>query len=177
MTISRSVPTRMAEAVHALVVADADLLALVGSNAQQIRLSHPTIEESSVAAPQINVALVPTVGWKYWLGEVSELTWAIRVTHWVSTASISGGRLTAGAINGPIDVLLHIVSLVAQSANGMGRLEDPDAAPGAEGVDLYLNHVFGTPQWGVERSKDGSAIGYYVDLIFESRIDNTGARA
>ena len=175
MTIARSIPTRITEAVYTLLFNDADLIAAMGGDTSRIRLAHAVMPESSIAAPQINVALVPLVGWDYRLGSVSDLTVPVRVTYWVALTALRGGSLDLGE-GQPIDTLWHIIKLIEASGTNQGRLEDPDAAVGADGVDKWLNHVMQTPQWGVDQRAQ-SAVGFYIDLVFESRQSISGTRA
>jgi hypothetical protein len=176
MTIARTIAQRIAEAEYLVVSTDADLLSLVGGDATRIRLRNFFFDPSSISAPQIDVALVPTVGWQYSLGVVTDMTVPVRVTYWFNAAGHRSLSLGQDGETWPESVLHHIVALTNASGDGQGRLVDPDAAAEADGVAKWLNHVLQPPQWGIVRPEESTLVGFYVDLPFETRADISGER-
>jgi len=177
MALSRAILTRATEAVYALVAADADLLAELGGNASQFRFRGPAVDPTSIKARQIDVAPIVDEKWTYQLGELTDSTIAVRVTFWENRSAATPAHIQPGEAMPAVDVPRKIAAIVAASGENRGRLIDPDSDPLDEGTDRYLNHGFGTPQFGVTTNKEETVLGFYVDLVFDTSQDAEGNRA
>jgi len=177
MAIPRAILTRAAEAVYALLLADANILAELAGDTSLLRFRGPAVDPTSIKSGQIEVTPIVSETWQYQLGEVTDATVAVRVTCWLDRASATPAHIQPGRSMPAVDLSRYIASVVAGSGELRGRLVDPDSDPLDEGTERYLNHDFGPPQFGVTTNKEETVLGFFVDLVFYTSQDSEGNRA
>jgi len=183
MTIGRCIETRLAEAVYLLLLADQDVFELcggVGTAATPTKTARiffaPLYDarDGSVAAPQINV--YPTLGTLvYGVGGVTDNAAQVRIAL---AKRIDRDPGVVGEIQTACEVrhIEKVLKLGADGTDGQGRLYDPDAADGADGVALYINDtITSTRVSGVPDVANG-LVFIFIDIEFEVRQDFSGAR-
>ena len=177
MPAPRAILTRGTEAVYLLLVADSDLLDELDGNTSAFRLRGPSVAPSSIKARQIDVQPIVDEKWQYQLGEITDSTFAVRVTFWENRAAATPDRVMPGDAVKSVDIPRRIAAIVAASGETRGRLVDPDSDPLDEGTERYLNHDFDPPQFGVTTDKEETLLGFFVDLVFQSSQDSEGNRS
>lgn len=178
MAIARGVTSRLVEGIVRDLTADADLIDLCGNDdSSGIRIYKGPVmgAEGSVIPPQINVIPV-SMPYEPGLANASTVERTIAITYFdffdIRTPA-SGGTWAP-------DVLEHIAKLLMQGGaddNDLGRIVDPDAAPGAVGAAKYLNNAITKVVHEPWVASEGNvAIVHRLVVTFETRINQSMTR-